>query len=92
MCYFYSDDLEFWMIEECYMETCCRFDIRQITQHFLIKSLFSEKFFTKRDLVVEEMEETTVKLEKVRYAFSICYSARVTCRKTPQPAPPLQWP
>lgn len=43
----FGDDLEFWMINECYMETCC-----------------SEKFFTKRDLVVEEMEETTIKLEK----------------------------
>ena len=27
---------------------------------------FSEKFFSKRDLVVEEMEETTAKLDKVR--------------------------
>ena len=26
---------------------------------------FSEKFFSKRDLVVEEMEETTAKLDKV---------------------------
>ena len=28
-------------------------------------SYFSEKFFSKRDLVVEEMEETTAKLDKV---------------------------
>ena len=32
-------------------------------QNFYI--LFSEKFFSKRDLVVEEMEETTAKLEMV---------------------------
>merc|ERR1719242_1891494 len=42
----FGDDLEFWMIDECFMEACC-----------------SEKFFSKRDLVVEEMEETTAKLE-----------------------------
>ena len=29
-------------------------------------ALFSEKFFSKRDLVVEEMEETTAKLDVVR--------------------------
>ena len=29
-------------------------------------STFSEKFFSKRDLVVEEMEETTAKLDVVR--------------------------
>ena len=35
---------------------------------------FSEKFFSKRDLVVEEMEETTAKLDKVRPMIQYKYS------------------
>ena len=57
------------MIDECYMETCCRWDKTKLklSQHQLY---FSDKFFTKRDLVVEEMEETTIKLEKVNFIQS----------------------
>jgi len=43
----FSDDLDYWMISDLYMEACC-----------------VEKFAMKKELVVEEMEETTAKLEK----------------------------
>lgn len=42
----FRDDLEYWMINEGFMEACC-----------------SDRFLSKRDLVVEEMEETAAKLE-----------------------------
>ena len=47
------------------------FDKKQLEK---IKFTFpSEKFFTKRDLVTEEMEITTAKLEKVEYKFILRY-------------------
>ena len=56
------------MINESYMESCCRY----IWQETTLEDQFyfpSEKFFTKRDLVTEEMEITSAKLEKVEYKF-----------------------
>jgi hypothetical protein len=56
--------------EECYRETCYRHYKLYIKINIYIKH-FQQKGFHQESLVVEEMEETTIKLEKVNKTFFV---------------------